>query len=192
MRPTHIIEDKSLYLTNTNVNFIQKCPHKNIQNNVWPKSEHPMSQSSWHVKWIIATSFNMCTSGPLSILQLACNTQVAPWVAFNSCLIYSILSILQFGHNTEIASCISSQIGSTRQVSHSFAAKLKKNDKKIEFNWPLLIHIVVWLLIRIQSTWKQMPCLLIIYMLYILSKYSDLTWLGHQFLCQEGSTPEIS
>lgn len=126
MRPTHIIEDKSLYLTNTNVNFIQKCPHKNIQNNVWPKSEHPMSQSSWHVKWIIATSFNMCTSGPLSILQLACNTQVAPWVAFNSCLIYSILSILQFGHNTEIASCISSQIGSTRQVSHSFAAKLKK------------------------------------------------------------------
>lgn len=192
MRPTHIIEDKSLYLTNTNVNFIQKCPHKNIQNNVWPKSEHPMSQSSWHVKWIIATSFNMCTSGPLSILQLACNTQVAPWVAFNSCLIYSILSILQFGHNTEIASCISSQIGSTRQVSHSFAAKLKKNDKKIEFNWPLLIHIVVWLLIRIQSTWKQMPCLLIIYMLYILSKYSDLAWLGHQFLCQEGSTPEIS
>lgn len=53
LRPTHTGESNLLYSsTYSNVNLIQKHPHRHTQNNIWQISEHPVAQSSWHVKLI--------------------------------------------------------------------------------------------------------------------------------------------
>lgn len=44
---------QSTQCTYLNANLIQKHPQRNIQNNAWPVSGHPVAQSSWHIKWII-------------------------------------------------------------------------------------------------------------------------------------------
>lgn len=71
MRPAHITEDTMLYFTNWSINLNSKYPHRNTQNNAWPKSENSMPQLSWH-------KMNHCNilqhSGILNILQLAPNT----------------------------------------------------------------------------------------------------------------------
>lgn len=41
MRPTHIREGNLLYLTNSNVNPIQKHPHRHSQKDVWPDIQEP-------------------------------------------------------------------------------------------------------------------------------------------------------
>lgn len=41
MRPTHIREGNLLYSTNSNVNPIQKHPHRHSQKDVWPDIQEP-------------------------------------------------------------------------------------------------------------------------------------------------------
>lgn len=43
----------STHFTNSNINFIQKHPHKHTQNNVGPNIWAPYGESRWHIKLTI-------------------------------------------------------------------------------------------------------------------------------------------
>ena len=58
-----------IHSTYLNVIFIQKHPHRNIQNKFDQMSGHPVTQSSWHIKLTIA--------GPFSPVMLPCPTPAA-------------------------------------------------------------------------------------------------------------------